>query len=122
MMRERGEDIMAIGTDDDGSVMEPIFPRARFAEDLHIAAGQSLEKFIVLVRNVRRGENLPHGSGSSRGNQFALFQQKVKTEQLTDRRGVRVVADGIAEAFAALAVMFADPEAAAVVSIIKLII
>src|SRR5207302_3763478 len=33
MMRERGENVVAVGGDDDGCVVEPIFPRARFAEE-----------------------------------------------------------------------------------------
>src|SRR5260370_33233107 len=58
MVGQSDEDILPARPRDDGGVVAPIFPGARFAKDLKAAFGESFYNFGGVVGAVRRGEDV----------------------------------------------------------------
>ena len=115
MAGERDEDVVSAGAGDDGGVVMPILPGAPFADDLNIATGEAFNELDVVRRDVGRGENFAHGLGGGGRDELVLFEPEIEAKQLADGDGVGFVADGVADALIVRAVMFADPNAAAVI-------
>ena len=119
MVREGDEDVVAVFGFDEGGVVEPVFPGAPFAEDFNVAIGEGFDEFDLVVGDFGGGEDFAHRARGGRGEEVVLGEEEIEAEELAHGRGVRVVADGAADAFAALAVMFADPDAAAARGVVE---
>src|SRR5215471_18407372 len=104
---------MPPATGDDGGIMVPVFPRAPFADDLHVATFETRNEFDVVVRNVWGSEDLAHRSRGCGGDEFALLEQQEIAQELAHGGGVRVATDGIGIALVAFAIMFPHPNPAA---------
>src|SRR5256885_8546706 len=120
MMRQPNQDVMSSAAGDDHCVMKPILPRTPFADDLHVTTGKPLHKLDVVMRNLRRFENVPHRLGRGGRHELALLQHQKKADQLPHRRRVRMDAEWIAVTLVAAAVMFADPDSAAVICVVEM--
>jgi len=121
MFSKGHEDVMPAMAGDDREVVEPVFPGAGFSQDLEVAASETSNEFVRFVRDVRRGEDLAHRTRGFGRNKLALLEQQAVAKELADGGGVGVVCYGVADAFIGLAVMLAEPNAAAVGRVVEMV-
>src|SRR5690348_9592944 len=115
MFRKRDEDVVPPTTSDNRRVVQPILPRTPFSNNLRVTTGEPLHKLDVVMWNLRGFENLPHRFGRGRRHEFALLQHQEIAQQLPHGRRVGIVSKWISIALFTLAIMFADPDSAAVI-------
>src|SRR4051794_6591880 len=102
-----------------GRIVSPILPGAPLANDLHVAAGETFNELDVIVLERWRLEDLAHLFRGCGRDELPLFEHDEEAQDLAHCGCVGVVRDGAAIALGSLAVMFADPDATAALSVVK---